>query len=352
MKRNNLQEDAIGTAAVDLFASGMGAFILIAILFMVLFAASSRFERASEAPVEVAAAPECPKPEPEELTCPPAVACPAVVDVPKPQVCPEPVVANVCPAPAPMAIQACPDPAPVPDCPICPTPVGRIAAKSVEMVAAPPVEPVVAIPLSPPGCTQGGCTNILPEFDLVFLVDSTSSMNFEIESLKRNLYVLVEVLEKIMPSVAIGIVTFNDRQQRPVLRHHPLRRLTGDADALVDLQRFMRDIAAGTGKGENPDRPEAILSALEVAVSSPFREGVRNRAIIIITDAYAYEEEMEKTFAIARAFSNTDGQRVSAVQLQSDRTSEVYLDKLAKAGNGRLVVDRGSILANVLLTIL
>ena len=44
MKSPQTETEHMGTAAVDLFASGMGAFILIAMVFMVLFAASPQQE--------------------------------------------------------------------------------------------------------------------------------------------------------------------------------------------------------------------------------------------------------------------------------------------------------------------
>ena len=177
-------------------------------------------------------------------------------------------------------------------------------------------------------------------------------MHHEIESLKRELHVVVEVLERIMPTVGIGVVTFNDRRQRPAVRHHPLRRLTDNEGAMVDIQRFLRDITAGDGRGPNIDIPEAILTALKTAVSTSFREGVRNRSVIVITDAYAYEDETQQTLSLARAFAAVDGQRVSTVHVQANPQSESYLQELAEAGSGAFVPDRGSILANVLLSIL
>ena len=355
MKRRAAHEEHIGTAAIDLFASGMGAFILIALVFMVLFAASPRM-------VEMAVAPPSPPPETASLICPepqpcpqmnvcpdcpPPVVCPAI---PEPQACPAPAAATICPE-----IPVCATVAPVscPACPVCPSPAEQLveAADVVEEVLALPPPPLPA-PTELPVCPELEFTTLLPEFDLVFVVDSTSSMHNEIESLKRELHIVVEVLERIMPSVGVGVVTFNDRRQSPAVRHHPLRRLTNDEGAMVDLQRFLRSITAGDGRGTNTDIPEAVLSALETAVSTSFREGVINRAVIVITDAYAYEEETEQSLALARAFSAVAGQRLSTVHVQADPRSERYLERLAESGAGAFVPDRGSILANVLLSIL
>ena len=361
MKRRTAQEEQIGTAAVDLFASGMGAFILIAVVFMVLFAATPRM-------VEVAPPPPTPPPEAAVLVCPPPeprpqvnvcqdcpapVVCPAI---PEPPACPAPAVAAACPeipVLATAAPLACPAQPACPACPICPSPVEQVSEVAdvvEELLASPPA----TLPIEPEAlvCPLVECTTLLPEFDLVFVVDSTSSMHNEIESLKRELHIVVEVLERIMPTVGVGVVTFNDRLQRPAVRHHPLRRLTNDEGAMVDIQRFLRGITAGDGRGTNTDIPEAVLSALEAAVSTSFRDGVRNRSVIVITDAYAYEDETQESLALARAFSAVDGQRVSTVHVQANPQSERYLEQLAEAGAGAFVPDRGSILANVLLSIL
>lgn len=370
MKRRAAHEEQIGTAAIDLFASGMGAFILIALVFMVLFAASPRM-------VEMAVAPPSPPPETATLLCPTPEPCPQATicpDCPPPVVCPAVPAALECPAPvaAPVcpevpvcptaASLACPAQPACPACPICPSAVEELVVAEDEPgaeEAASIVEELLAsAPPALPGsselsvCPVAECTTLLPEFDLVFVVDSTSSMHNEIESLKRELHIVVEVLERIMPTVGVGVVTFNDRRQRPTVRHHPLRRLTDDEGAMTDIQRFLRSITAGDGRGTNTDIPEAVFSALETAFSTSFRDGVVNRSVIVITDAYAYEDETGESLALARAFSAVDGQRVSTVHVQADPRSERYLEQLAEAGDGAFVPDRGSILANVLLSIL
>ena len=280
MKRRAAHEEQFGTAAIDLFASGMGAFILIALVFMVLFAASPRMVEMAVAPPSPppeAAALVCPAPEPCPqvnvcLDCPAPVVCPAI---PEPQACLAPAVAATCPE-----IPVCPTVAPLtcpaqpacPACPICPSPVEELVDVVEVVLASPPL--TLPVQPEPPVCPLVECTTLLPEFDLVFVVDSTSSMHNEIESLKRELHIVVEVLERIMPTVGVGVVTFNDPLQQPSVRHYPLRRLTNDDAAMTDIQRFLRGITAGDGRGTNTDIPEAVLSALESAVSTSFRDGV------------------------------------------------------------------------------
>ena len=346
MKPPVQEREGIGTSAIDLFASGMGAFILIALVFMVLFAATPR----SEEPTRLeAAAISCPVPEP----CPDAPACPVC---PVPTVCPEPPepVCPSCPTPDPVVCPEappCPAVEPVvcpeqPACPVCPVcPVCPELPATVPARAAPAP--------SPPSCPQAAPrTSLLPETDIVFVLDTTGSMYREIESLKRELHILVQVLERMMPSVGIGVVTFNDRLQRPPARHHPLRGLTNDEDAIRDINRFLRSISITDAQGPNEDTAEAVLIALQVATGTSFREHVRHRIVIVITDAFAYEDEVAETLRLARAFAGVEGQRISTVHVRDNSDAEAYLQALAEAGAGEFVPDRGSILANVLLGIL
>ena len=337
MKPPAVQGEQIGTSAVDLFASGMGAFILIALVFMVLFAAVPRHEV-----IEQPSVPVCPEPVqcPDSVecpACPPATVCPAI---PEPAACPECPVQEIpqCPTVPPCPPLECPEvPETVcPVCPVCPT------------IKTPP-DPVPPTPSCPE--PQPRATPLL-DSDLVFVLDTTGSMRNEIEALKRELHVVVEILERMMPSVAVGIVTFNDRQQSPQGRHYPVRRLTGDENAMRDIQRFLRSIDISAARGPNPDVAEAVLPALRAATATSFRPDVRNRFVIVITDAYAYDDEVQASLTVARAFGAVEGQRVSAVHVRQNPESAKYLASLAEAGSGEFVPDRGSILANALLGML
>ena len=348
MKAPRTETEQMGTAAVDLFASGMGAFILIAMVFMVLFAASPQQEVIDTPTAEALSCPEpvsveCPE-IPACPDCPPQLACPAAPEcescppVPECESCP-PVPVPECPESPPCpTVEPVSCPAAVP-CPICPEPTPTVVPK------CPEVEPLK--------CPEPIITNtILPDTDLVFIIDATGSMFQEIESLKRELHLVVEVLERMMPSVAVSVIPFYDRYQRPPIRHFPLRRLTGEPNAMRDIQRFLRSISMSDAKGPNPDIPEAILTALNAAVRDNFREDVVDRTIIVITDAYAYEEEMERSYQVARAFASTTGQKVSVVHVRQNPVSQKYLQQLAEAGKGEFVPDSGSILANVLLSVI
>lgn len=334
MKAPATADEQIGTSAIDLFASGMGAFMLIALLFMVMFAATPR----QEVPDTPQAVPECPE-------CPPVQACPQIPEVPPcPEVpeCPECPPVQACPEVAPCPeVSPCPEAPECPECPECP-----------EAPAVPdPIPPTSPEPAPTPEPAPVQSLR-LPDTDLVFVIDTTSSMRDEIESLKRELHIVVEILERMMPTVGVGVVTFNDRLQRPQARHYPVRRLTGDDGAMREIQRFLRTISIHDAQGPNPDLPEAVLAALTAATTTSFRPEIKDRVLIIITDAYAYSDEVAATLSVARSFAAVEGQRISTVHVRQSQESENYLRRLAEAGGGEFVPDRGSILANILLGLL
>ena len=335
MKRPASESEPIGMSAIDLFASGMGAFMLIALVFMVLFAATPTKE-VPQTPPEPTPVADCPE-VPECPECPDPVDCPEVPDCPDPVDCPEVPECPECPDCPEVEAVNCPQPVPVPE-PITQETSPTPAPARQEPSPTPPPTPVQ--------------TMQLPDTDLVFMVDTTGSMRAEIDSLKRELHIVVEILERMMPSVGIGVVTFNDRQQRPQGRQFDVRRITGDEEAMREIQRFLRSIAVGDARGSNTDIPEAVLAALQMATTSSFRPDVKDRVVVVITDAYAYDDEVEETLRLARSFASAEGQRISTVHVRQNEDSQAFLERLAEAGGGEFVPDRGSILANILLSML
>ena len=299
-------QEFIGMSAIDLFASGMGAFILIAIIFMVLFAAVPKTDSETPQAQPVVACPELETPQCPECPSAPTPECP-VVEVPQ---CPACEQCEACPEPAPVPqcppLPSCPA---VPECPICPVCEPMPQPSAVE--APEPAPPVV--------CPEpDDNTAMLPDMDIVFVLDTTNSMYNEIDALKRELHLVVEVLSRMMPTVGIGVVTFNDREQRPVTRHHQLRKLTGDEEALKDIQRFLRSIEPADARGNNLDIPEAVYQGLKDAVGTSFREGVSSRVILVLTDAPAYPDEVSASLALVDRYSSVP--EIGFPPFMSDRT--------------------------------
>ena len=330
MKRTNRELNVFGMSALDLFASGLGAFILISIIIFPLIADQS----AAPTPESAFAGVAAPSAEPALMPICPELPAP----VPCP-VCPVAVpVADVPPPPLP-AVQPAPTPAEPVDCPVCPP--------------VPEPEPCPAVPAT----TQSGYQ--LPHLDLVIALDITSSMGPQVASLKTEVEQLSELLSRMAPSFGVGLVAFGDRNwERPTITF-ALRQISGPTVNRAAFRGFVNGLAvrAGLGRGTNNDPPEAFAQALTDATRMPWRAEAQRRVIVLVTDNPAYPEEQDLAVALAASVGRMPGHRVSTVYVNSqgfaDPETESFLRRVAIAGGGQYVQDAGgSITVNLLLSLL
>ena len=286
MKRRSREINIFSMSALDLFASALGAFILIAIVIFPYFPNAS-----------------------------PRVVVP----------CP--------PVPAP------PDPAPPVPCP--PVPAAPV-----------PAPPVPAPPVFTHSATQ------FPHLDLVIALDITGSMGDQIEGLKAEVDQLSQLLTRLTPSLAMGVVAFGDRVYTRPLTTFDLRTITGSPSNEAELRNFILSLETGMGGNadRNRDGPEAVLQALEAAVWMDWRPAAELRYIVLITDNPAYPEEEGAAISTAGLFAATEsGNRVSTVMVGGSRERHVegFLRRLAQAGGGQIVLDSGgSVTVTLLLSMI
>jgi archaellum component FlaC len=190
-----------------------------------------------------------------------------------------------------------------------------------------------------------------PHIDLVVALDTTGSMRDEIEGLKTELAGLAQIMTALTPSFGMGIIGFKDRTDRPVISSVPLREIRVNSQAMRSLQAFVNTLSAGSNPS-NQDNEEAIGAALRDAIAMNWRQRSQLRVIVILSDHAAYSEEVEMTLRLARQFSATEGQRISAVAIRSATDVAVYMPRLAEAGKGTYVKGGGSITATILQALL
>ena len=186
-----------------------------------------------------------------------------------------------------------------------------------------------------------------PKLDLVMALDTTGSMHKQVGGLRSEIVQLTQILHKLSPSLAVGVIDFKDRcEGRNAVRVFALRHMSPAAlNALVSFTRTMR--AGGTC---NRDRPEALAAALDKAIASNWRPESNSKAIVIITDAPAYPERQAHALNAARAFaSRSQGHKVSVV-LRADHVP--FLGRLARAGRGDYVRVGGSFATTILSTLI
>ena len=198
----------------------------------------------------------------------------------------------------------------------------------------------------------------MPDLDVVICLDVTASMTNQIDGFKREVSALAEVLDSLAPSAGIGVVAFGDRRWAQPIHEQPVVSTSNLAvlRAFVDSLRPNMDPRAR----RNTDGPEAVTTALERAVESNWRHVSKRRYVIVVTDNAAYPDRVMVALETAQQFSATEGHFVSTVRANftEDRTdraaADQFLRQLALAGKGQFVDAAGgeSMIGNVLLAIL
>ena len=191
----------------------------------------------------------------------------------------------------------------------------------------------------------------IADLDLVFVMDTTGSMRSEIADIQANLMGIVRILHRLAPSLQVGFVAFRDRGEEYVTRAFPLSPMTGNN--LPRIQAFVEALQARGGD----DHPESVGVALEEAVAMNWRNDAQGR-IIVIGDAPDRPNVLPRIFSLAGQFrdsapSEALPRAVSSIFTQSRRPGgrEFYQD-LADAGGGDYVDHQGRMMESVLLSVL
>lgn len=188
------------------------------------------------------------------------------------------------------------------------------------------------------------------DLDLVFVMDVTGSMRHELADIRANLVGILRTLNRLSPTLRVGFVAFKDRGDEFLTKVFPLRP-TSDAN-LEEMQRFVESFTADGGG----DDPEPVGAALRDAVAMPWRDGVRGR-IVVIGDAPPRREDAPHDLSLARRFAVSGSgpggdRRISAIFTGSNPPGEAFYRRLAEAGGGDFMAHRGRMIESVMLAIL
>jgi hypothetical protein len=222
--------EVLSISALDIFASALGVFVLMAILLFPYYLKQPSIERAEAgARAELSAAGDALTEAQERLTD----ALERKLD------------AEATQAEAQDRLQA------------AAAELARAGAQQPEAAGAPP-EPQEA-PSDLPVALS------ILDLDLVFVMDTTGSMRAELQDLQANLVGVIRVLHRLASSLRVGFVAFKDRGDEYLTLVHPLEPMEGaNVDRIV---AFVHSLSADGGG----DDPEPIDVALEQAVEMPWR---------------------------------------------------------------------------------
>ena len=190
----------------------------------------------------------------------------------------------------------------------------------------------------------------ISDLDLVFVMDTTGSMRNELADLQANLLGVIRVLHRLAPSLRVGFVAFKDIGAAYVTRDFPLSPMSqGNVAKVV---RFVGEMSAEGGG----DDPEPVDEALAVAVAMPWRDDALGR-IIVIGDAPVRPSGRERALQLARQFqaSAVDPalpRTVSTIYTGPAGGARQFFEQMAGAGGGDFSAYQGQIIENVLLSVL
>lgn len=190
----------------------------------------------------------------------------------------------------------------------------------------------------------------MPDLDLVFVMDVTGSMDDEIRDVQSNLLGLVRVLTRLAPSLSVGFVAFKDRGDDFLVRSFPLTAMRGGN--LSRIQAFVQRLEASGGG----DIPEPVAYALEQGIAMAWRPEAEGR-IVVIGDAPSHRPDWGSAFGQAASFSATSpeaklSRRISAIFTGRRAEGREFFERLADAGRGDFVQHRGQMMESVLLSVL
>jgi hypothetical protein len=186
------------------------------------------------------------------------------------------------------------------------------------------------------------------DLDLVFVIDTTGSMRFEIADMQANLIGVINILNRLSSSLRIGVVAYKDRGETYLTREFPLRPMQGGQ--VGQILDFVRGLEASGGG----DDPEPVDLALRVAIDMPWRADAQAR-IIVIGDALA--RDRQAALDLAAQFRSSSQQPelprlVSTIYAGSELASARFFEQIAMAGGGEYSFHQGQILESVLLSII
>ena len=161
--------------------------------------------------------------------------------------------------------------------------------------------------------------------DIVITFDSTSSMDGEINEVKRQIKRIGSTLHKLVPKTRISVCTYRDEGDSYLVKGIPL------TSNISEVVVFIDDIRAGGGQ----DRPEAVDAGLRWATeNNTFRRQAR-KVILLFGDAPPHENKHNRCLKIASDFNRQQNGVISTVTCRSrdGRPIEEFVE-IAQVGGG------------------
>lgn len=173
--------------------------------------------------------------------------------------------------------------------------------------------------------------------DLVFLVDTTSSMEPFLNQAKAECDRIITDLAALIPNMTLGVIAYRDHGEAYVTRAMPL------GDDRYAILNFLESLEPAGGG----DAPEAVLDAVQYGLDSLQWRPEANRVMLLVADAPPHPEDMAKLrMRLGSATRSTRAETVLSV-IYTGRSfggedTERALREVAAAGKGEFArLDEG-----------
>ena len=195
---------------------------------------------------------------------------------------------------------------------------------------------------------------IIEELDLVFVIDTTQSMSGALEELGYALRGVARILERLVPSLRIGVVSYRDRDTGlPPIKSLALTDTKRGLDRII---RFVQNLGISPRGGNT--REEDLYLGLKKALSMPLRPNAK-QTVIVIGDAATHGRDQRAALQRARRFADSGEQRsistlfiTTPIFLRYGRGDRGFFQALADAGRGSFNDHAGEMIESILLSTL
>lgn len=193
----------------------------------------------------------------------------------------------------------------------------------------------------------------LPHTDVVIVLDTTGSMKGVTESLKREIRGFADITRKLAPSLAVGVVVFNDANEIPDAEEYfPLREMNADNYAMEELEKRLTFIEAGKAGGNNNLIGENLQGGLWLAMQTDWRADSDLRVIAVVTDDIPHEGTEDWIIAAAHEH-NCDNCLLLAIHALTGSNNNpenvsAFLARMAQYDKGRYYETTSSLMTPIL----
>jgi hypothetical protein len=196
-------------------------------------------------------------------------------------------------------------------------------------------------------------TPVIEAIDLIFVIDTTASMGPVLREVAHSLRGVVRILERLVPSLRVGVVAYNDRDtgRVPVVTLPPTPTDLG----LARVVAFIEGLSASTVGSRTVE--EDLYLGLTSATALPLRAEAR-QALVVVGDAAAHEHEQAQALFRAQSFVRGHEHRsistlfvTTPSSLMHGNDARPFFVALANAGGGSFNDHAGSMIEGVLLSV-